>query len=46
MPERRSQDLSVAELAADVQRLKTLVASYAHTQYVKSADTSLVDSPM
>lgn len=46
MPEQGSQILSVAELAADVQRLKTLVASYAETQYVESVDTSLVESPM
>ena len=47
MPEETSrQDLSVAELAADVQRLKILIGSYAQAQRTESTKASLVDTPL
>ena len=47
MPERASgQDFSVAELAADVQRLKSLLGAYAQAQRTESTEVSLVDAPV
>ena len=44
MPEGGSQDLSVDELAADVQRLKSLIGSYGEAQHTASAEVALVNA--
>lgn len=41
-----SQDFSVAELAADVQRLKILSGSYAQAQYTETTEASFVGTPV
>ena len=46
MPEGGSQDLSVTELAVEVQRLKIMIGSYAHAQNARVVEAPLLSNPL